>query len=63
MSNHLDSPFVWPGSRSLAGIAGPVPNLDAIMVESNLVLGVVHGLTVAGVTRHPNCRGTQPIAG
>lgn len=48
--NH-EIPFVWPDSRKLAGCPGPTPDIDALLAESQLVLGVVHGLTDAGVAR------------
>ncbi len=44
-------PFVWPDSRKLADCAGPTPDIDSFLAESQLVLGVVHGLTDVGVAR------------
>lgn len=44
-------PFVWPDSRKLADCPGPTPDIDSFLAESQLVLGVVHGLTDAGVAR------------
>lgn len=50
-SSPLELPFVWPDSRRLAGGPGPSPDVDAILAKSQLVLGVVHGLTDVGARR------------
>src|ERR1700683_2107402 len=46
-----EMPFVWPDSRKLVDCAGPTPDIDSLLAESQLVLGVVHGLTDAAVAR------------
>src|SRR6188472_689203 len=47
----LDPPFIWPDSRKLVGCPGPTLGIDNLLAESQLVLGVVHGFTGAGVAR------------
>jgi hypothetical protein len=47
----IEVPFVWPDSRKLAGCPGPAPDINSLLAESQLVLGVVHDLTDTGVAR------------
>lgn len=44
-------PFVWPDSRRLVGCPGPSPDINALLDESQLILGVVHGVTGLSVKR------------
>lgn len=45
----IELPFVWPDSRKLAQCPGPAPDLKAVISDSQLVLGIVHGITGATV--------------
>lgn len=47
----LEPPFLWPDFRRLAACHGPTPDFDTLLAESQLVLGVVHGLSAVGVSR------------
>ena len=58
----IEIPFVWPDSRKLAGCPGPVPELDTLFGESQLVLGVVHGVTKATVARLGTLLARKPDA-
>jgi hypothetical protein len=44
-------PFVWPDYRCLAGITDPTPDMDALLANAQLILGVVHGLSDVSVGR------------
>ncbi len=43
-------PFVWPDSRKLAQTPGPAPDIKSVIADSQLVLGVVYGITDATVS-------------
>jgi hypothetical protein len=58
----MEIPFVWPDSRKLAGCVGPAPDLDALLAESQLVLGIVHGVTEATVSRLGMILEPKPVA-
>src|SRR4051812_31460645 len=47
----LESTFLWPDTRFLAGHSAPAPDFLSILKASEMVLGVVHGLTDQGVRR------------
>ena len=51
-SSSLDTPFIWPDPRRMGtSVPGPKPDFDALLAESQLVLGVVQGFTEVGVRR------------
>ena len=58
----IETPFIWPDVRRLAGCSGPAPDLDALLAESDLVLGVVHGFTDVGVGRLKKILAKEPTA-
>ncbi len=44
-------PFVWPDFRRLAGMTNPTPDVDGLLDNAQLILGVVQGLSDVGVGR------------
>lgn len=58
----IETPFIWPDVRRLAGCSGPAPDFDALLAESDLVLGVVHGFTDVGVGRLKKTLAKEPTA-
>src|SRR5207247_6107205 len=59
----LETPFLAPDYRRLAGCLGPAPDLDTLLTESRLVSGVVHGITEAGVRRLEQILAQEPSTG
>ena len=51
MTECVKPPFLWPDCRRLAACSGPDLNLDAVLADAQLLLGVVHDLTAVGVLR------------
>lgn len=58
----IEIPFIWPDVRRLAGCSGPAPDFDAFLAESDLILGVIHGLTDVGVGRLKKTLAKEPTA-
>jgi len=44
-------PFIWPDFRCLAGIADSMRDTEGVLASSQLILGVVHGLSDMSVDR------------
>lgn len=58
----LEPPFLWPDFRRLAACPGPTPDFDTLLAESQLVLGVAHGLSAVGVSRLARILIKEPAA-
>lgn len=64
MSNpQIEIPFVWPDCRKLADCLGPEPEFASLIAKSHLVLGVIHGVTLASVVRLEEMLATNPTIG
>jgi hypothetical protein len=44
-------PFIWPDFHCLAGIADSTPDIEGLLANSQLILGVVHGPSDVSVDR------------
>ncbi len=58
----IEIPFVWPDSRKLAETLGPEPDIKSVIADSQLVLGIVHGITDATVSLLADVLAKEPIA-
>ncbi len=47
----FEIPFIWPDFRCWAGVADSMPDTDRLLANSQLILGVVHGLSDISVDR------------
>ena len=62
MSNPVaELPFVWPDSRRLAGCIDHSPDFDSLFGQSQIVLGVVHSITQATVSRLHTLLTPKPV--